>query len=128
MGSKCQESVASLWSGTSLGLSSRRESTAVSITARGGQVIPHSVAAAARKPMSNGALCATMTPPLAKSRNAGSTSAIPGASLTMASRSEEHTSELQSQSNIVCRLLLEKKKKKKKNHKHLKKIKKKKIK
>src|SRR2546430_4007357 len=30
-------------------------------------------------------------------------------------RSEEHTSELQSQSNIVCRLLLEKKKKKKDN-------------
>src|SRR3989475_7890048 len=29
-----------------------------------------------------------------------------------AMRSEEHTSELQSQSNIVCRLLLEKKKKK----------------
>src|SRR2546430_7990071 len=33
-------------------------------------------------------------------------------------RSEEHTSELQSQSNLVCRLLLEKKKKKTtKNHK-----------
>src|SRR5688572_31031577 len=31
-------------------------------------------------------------------------------------RSEEHTSELQSQSNLVCRLLLEKKKKKQKNH------------
>src|SRR2546430_12755140 len=31
-----------------------------------------------------------------------------------AERSEEHTSELQSQSNLVCRLLLEKKKKKKK--------------
>src|SRR3989475_5696746 len=30
-------------------------------------------------------------------------------------RSEEHTSELQSQSNLVCRLLLEKKKK---THKH----------
>src|SRR6266478_7694346 len=29
-----------------------------------------------------------------------------------AARSEEHTSELQSQSNLVCRLLLEKKKKK----------------
>src|SRR5438270_8781154 len=29
-------------------------------------------------------------------------------------RSEEHTSELQSQSNLVCRLLLEKKKKKNK--------------
>src|SRR5688572_31637302 len=38
-----------------------------------------------------------------------------------ASRSEEHTSELQSQSNLVCRLLLEKKKKKKqKNIKHIK--------
>src|SRR2546430_8309046 len=29
---------------------------------------------------------------------------------TVAGRSEEHTSELQSQSNLVCRLLLEKKK------------------
>src|SRR2546427_8595351 len=32
-------------------------------------------------------------------------------------RSEEHTSELQSQSNLVCRLLLEKKKKKNKRKK-----------
>src|SRR2546427_2345575 len=32
---------------------------------------------------------------------------------TIGDRSEEHTSELQSQSNLVCRLLLEKKKKKK---------------
>src|SRR2546427_4088647 len=32
--------------------------------------------------------------------------------LLLAVRSEEHTSELQSQSNLVCRLLLEKKKKK----------------
>src|SRR2546427_9419203 len=32
------------------------------------------------------------------------------------SRSEEHTSELQSQSNLVCRLLLEKKKKKEVYH------------
>src|SRR2546427_9409752 len=31
--------------------------------------------------------------------------------LVIATRSEEHTSELQSQSNLVCRLLLEKKKK-----------------
>src|SRR2546430_13341791 len=31
--------------------------------------------------------------------------------LRVAGRSEEHTSELQSQSNLVCRLLLEKKKK-----------------
>src|SRR2546427_6897953 len=37
-------------------------------------------------------------------------------------RSEEHTSELQSQSNLVCRLLLEKKKKKQyilHNHRHV---------
>src|SRR2546427_8059494 len=33
-------------------------------------------------------------------------------------RSEEHTSELQSQSNLVCRLLLEKKKKIKSNESH----------
>src|SRR5688572_31333803 len=32
-------------------------------------------------------------------------------------RSEEHTSELQSQSNLVCRLLLEKKKKNKNSNK-----------
>src|SRR2546430_12112325 len=33
-------------------------------------------------------------------------------SVSVEARSEEHTSELQSQSNLVCRLLLEKKKKK----------------
>src|SRR5690606_30523681 len=33
-------------------------------------------------------------------------------------RSEEHTSELQSRENLVCRLLLEKKKKKKKQENH----------
>src|SRR2546427_194752 len=38
----------------------------------------------------------------------------PGAQrIPRAARSEEHTSELQSQSNLVCRLLLEKKKKQK---------------
>src|SRR2546427_8982589 len=35
------------------------------------------------------------------------------ANMIRAKRSEEHTSELQSQSNLVCRLLLEKKKNKK---------------
>src|SRR2546430_7574598 len=35
-------------------------------------------------------------------------------------RSEEHTSELQSQSNLVCRLLLEKKKTYSTNHQHVK--------
>src|SRR5688572_31902751 len=38
-------------------------------------------------------------------------------------RSEEHTSELQSQSNLVCRLLLEKKKKKKEDKTRAKKLK-----
>src|SRR5688572_31658490 len=38
-----------------------------------------------------------------------------GATSSDRHRSEEHTSELQSQSNLVCRLLLEKKKKKKKH-------------
>src|SRR5438270_1329985 len=41
-----------------------------------------------------------------------------GGSWDISGRSEEHTSELQSQSNLVCRLLLEKKKKKKQTHKH----------
>src|SRR5689334_24322641 len=42
---------------------------------------------------------------------------MPGrpASRDVQHRSEEHTSELQSQFHLVCRLLLEKKKKKKKN-------------
>src|SRR5688572_33014443 len=35
----------------------------------------------------------------------------PARSVFQEARSEEHTSELQSQSNLVCRLLLEKKKK-----------------
>src|SRR2546430_7357567 len=40
----------------------------------------------------------------------GSSRAARLAGHTPATRSEEHTSELQSQSNLVCRLLLEKKK------------------
>src|SRR2546430_12075836 len=36
---------------------------------------------------------------------------VPARALRHRCRSEEHTSELQSQSNLVCRLLLEKKKK-----------------
>src|SRR2546421_7579691 len=38
----------------------------------------------------------------------------------LAGRSEEHTSELQSRSDLVCRLLLEKKKKKRKRIKQVK--------
>src|SRR2546430_11303652 len=41
----------------------------------------------------------------------GSNPVLSAGSNISTNRSEEHTSELQSQSNIVCRLLLEKKKK-----------------
>src|SRR5437016_12008045 len=42
---------------------------------------------------------------------AAATRSIPGRINSARSRSEEHTSELQSLTNLVCRLLLEKKKK-----------------
>src|SRR5438309_6731000 len=42
---------------------------------------------------------------------AGAAAAVPGAARGGGPRSEEHTSELQSQFHLVCRLLLEKKKK-----------------
>ena len=41
---------------------------------------------------------------------------LKGATAVTEKRSEEHTSELQSRENLVCRLLLEKKKKKKKTN------------
>src|SRR2546428_2745937 len=43
-------------------------------------------------------------------------SAAPGSSASEKRRSEEHTSELQSRSDLVCRLLLEKKKTKSTHH------------
>src|SRR5688572_18129032 len=42
--------------------------------------------------------------------DAGTADKITDVVMTCPTRSEEHTSELQSQSNLVCRLLLEKKK------------------
>src|SRR2546427_9296751 len=51
--------------------------------------------------------------PSLRTSSFGFASPTPTMSITRSSRSEEHTSELQSQSNLVCRLLLEKKKKKK---------------
>src|SRR2546427_957742 len=53
------------------------------------------------------------TPPASRtSTTPAATSHGASVSSQKQSRSEEHTSELQSQSNLVCRLLLEKKKKK----------------
>src|SRR2546422_7312922 len=58
------------------------------------------------------------TPPATASRSSaprsGSTSIRPTPERSLHSRSEEHTSELQSRLHLVCRLLLEKKKKTKK--------------
>src|SRR5215204_6947211 len=62
-------------------------------------------------------------------RDASTAPAVEQAGLRVAVanlRSEEHTSELQSHSDLVCRLLLEKKKKKKKKNTSKKKKKKKK--
>src|SRR2546430_5793066 len=47
--------------------------------------------------------------PSAESMTACSRAAISDSASSHVARSEEHTSELQSQSNLVCRLLLEKK-------------------
>src|SRR2546427_8362469 len=47
----------------------------------------------------------------ARSSNVKTAATPASAFAATVSRSEEHTSELQSQSNLVCRLLLEKKKK-----------------
>src|SRR2546427_9363278 len=55
-----------------------------------------------RSPPSDGSSFSRVSAPLARS-----------IAKALTARSEEHTSELQSQSNLVCRLLLEKKKKKK---------------
>src|SRR2546427_3390060 len=58
----------------------------------------------------------SVTPPWPPSMNLRFSTAPSGRTRLMNPRSEEHTSELQSQSNLVCRLLLEKKKKKKKEY------------
>src|SRR3989475_6819696 len=55
------------------------------------------------------AVATAVSKPKLRSQLAMSLSMVLGTP-TQVSRSEEHTSELQSQSNLVCRLLLEKKK------------------
>src|SRR5256886_3023898 len=50
-------------------------------------------------------------PPVRRRCRKGSSRCSPVSPTSPSTRSEEHTSELQSQSNLVCRLLLEKKKK-----------------
>ena len=82
---KCTDSVASLQSGTSSRVSTRRASSAVSTTREPGHGRSKRLQAALRKPMSNGALWATSTASPTNSRNAGSTPSIGGAAATIAS-------------------------------------------
>src|SRR2546427_4293071 len=79
-------------------------------------LFPYTTLFRSRSPQ--GRLCST---PLGASASTSRPSVTPSTRDRSASvacarsrRSEEHTSELQSQSNLVCRLLLEKKKKNKK--------------
>src|SRR2546427_7783155 len=89
-------------SATACGVTPHAQNTGTS-PGRNGCASPHSgfvtslIPMAAGSPMCTGAPCALGKRALA----------------VTALRSEEHTSELQSQSNLVCRLLLEKKKNKK---------------
>src|SRR5205807_9941209 len=76
-------------------------------TRRSSDLPPASRAASARSRRR----CATSRVPHSRAR--GRASRSPRRRGTAARRSEEHTSELQSPCNLVCRLLLEKKKKKK---------------
>ena len=76
-------SVPSLQFGASSGVITRRASKAVSTTAKSGQSYPCTWLSCLRKPMSNGALCATITQPCANSRNAGSTEPIRGDEATI---------------------------------------------
>src|SRR2546427_9635318 len=83
----------------------------VSTTPLGNPVVPLEYGSTARS-------CAGST----RARGAAapvSSSAANGVAPVAFPRSEEHTSELQSQSNLVCRLLLEKKKKKETSTKHI---------
>src|SRR5688572_30931737 len=96
---------------------------------RVGVMIPHFCYHPKLKPDANCRMCLVEVEKMPKLQTSCSTVATEGMAVRTATtvvhdahksvlefilaRSEEHTSELQSQSNLVCRLLLEKKKKKK---------------
>src|SRR5688572_30912873 len=68
-----------------------------------------------RSPRTSSPPSAANSPYSGFSRRTSDTPTRPPSKKRTFRRSEEHTSELQSQSNLVCRLLLEKKKKKQKS-------------
>src|SRR2546430_7737033 len=75
---------------------------------RSWQPLTTRISQAATTPTSPAVTTAT-SPPMDR-RRASATATRAGSRMAERLRSEEHTSELQSQSNLVCRLLLEKKK------------------
>src|SRR5690606_41129677 len=78
---------------------------------------PTFVSAAAAPAAPNRTSSRSVRIPIGRSPSTTTTEPTPAASIraqasaTVSERSEEHTSELQSRENLVCRLLLEKKKK-----------------
>src|SRR3712207_7417786 len=74
--------------------------------------LPHAAPPATPAPSSSSThvVSAARTNPGPRSRHVGRRSARANATSRVVSRSEEHTSELQSRQYLVCRLLLEKKK------------------
>src|SRR3989475_6556481 len=75
-----------------------------------GEHLPGTLTESVVVPEQNIAVIPTLVPPLGWAE-AAAFSLVTLTAWRMLVRSEEHTSELQSQSNLVCRLLLEKKKK-----------------
>src|SRR2546427_8590001 len=71
--------------------------------------------AAVHRPIAHGGLLVEMTGWGNGAKLAATRDSRPAMHQIIGGRSEEHTSELQSQSNLVCRLLLEKKKQRKPN-------------
>src|SRR5256885_3015138 len=102
----------SVTSSTVIGLMTRLRSFAIRATWLKKTLKSVSVSVGAYQRLRSASICVRSLP--AKSRIGwkalGSLASLPPMAATKSSRSEEHTSELQSPCNLVCRLLLEKKK------------------
>src|SRR5699024_12437614 len=89
-------------------------------TRRSSDLLPAAPTATwSRRPVPTSALWTIISPSVSgvPTRSRNSSGAAPEGLMIVHNRSEEHTSELQSRFDLVCRLLLEKKKKKKNTHK-----------
>src|SRR2546427_5774206 len=75
-------------------------------------LFPYTTLFRSRQPSSPSGTSPGPTPRPSRSAPGATSCSTDCSAAPFSARSEEHTSELQSQSNLVCRLLLEKKKKK----------------